>query len=124
MSARVGVTPVRTDPDKHAGVFMHTFAPTHTRVRAHTEPCDKLEKCVRCPNTQNSALSMFAKTLIYLCTYLFQLCYHTPPGKKNVQAAETPPFRQLIVKSILLSTYFFLILWAEESVVRAVGRGG
>lgn len=50
----------------------------------------------------------------------------TPPlERKNVKAAETPPLRQLIVKSILLSTYiFFLILRAEESVVRAVGNGG
>lgn len=112
-------TPRRT----HGSVHAHLC--THTHTCARTEPCDTLENCFKCPNTQNPALSMFSKTFIYLCIYLSCVTTHAPSGKKNVKAAETPPFRQLIVKSILSSTYiFFLILWAEESVVRAVGKGG
>lgn len=57
--------------------------------------------------SQKSVLSIFSKIFMYLWTYLFQLHYYPTPHLKNkFKAVETPPFRQLIVKSILLSTYF------------------
>ena len=65
----------------------------------------------------SSAHSNFSK--IFLFTYIFIYLSHTTTltpnlRRKKFKAAETPPFRRLIVKSILLSTYF---------IFNSTGRG-
>lgn len=59
----------------NARLCPHTRVHAHTHAHTHTEPCEKLEECFKCPNTQNSVVSMFSKTFIYLYT-LFKSHYH------------------------------------------------